>query len=157
MNLFFKYSVLTNSKWSSSSHFVFYMFFFLFHRLYNHIQQPSKLGFGCDYCLFKVRLFSMCMISSLLEKYSLLLPVSTIGMLRVELHSFEHQCQFVVLVQYCETILVLVLHISCFTLSARMGLNQCGRTTGTSWGVDGWWLSINNRDTMTLTVTGWRR
>ncbi|MGH0117384.1 UNVERIFIED_CONTAM: hypothetical protein FKN15_033479 [Acipenser sinensis] len=22
-------------------------------RLYNHIQQPSKLGFGCDYCLFK--------------------------------------------------------------------------------------------------------
>lgn len=31
----------------------------LFHlstRLYNHIQQPSKLGFGCDYCLFKVRL-----------------------------------------------------------------------------------------------------
>ncbi|CAF98695.1 unnamed protein product, partial [Tetraodon nigroviridis] len=21
--------------------------------LYNHIQQPSKLGFGCDYCLFK--------------------------------------------------------------------------------------------------------
>lgn len=27
------------------------------YRLYNHIQQPSKLGFGCDYCLFKVRLF----------------------------------------------------------------------------------------------------
>lgn len=26
----------------------------LFCRLYNHIQQPSKLGFGCDYCLFKV-------------------------------------------------------------------------------------------------------
>lgn len=27
----------------------------LFCSLYNHIQQPSKLGFGCDYCLFKVR------------------------------------------------------------------------------------------------------
>ncbi|TKS85643.1 Methylcytosine dioxygenase TET1 [Collichthys lucidus] len=24
-----------------------------FWALYNHIQQPSKLGFGCDYCLFK--------------------------------------------------------------------------------------------------------
>lgn len=27
--------------------------------LYNHIQQPSKLGFGCDYCLFKVS-FLLC-------------------------------------------------------------------------------------------------
>uniref|UniRef100_A0A8C6UUJ3 Eukaryotic translation initiation factor 4E family member 1c n=1 Tax=Neogobius melanostomus TaxID=47308 RepID=A0A8C6UUJ3_9GOBI len=24
-----------------------------FWALYNHIQQPSKLGYGCDYCLFK--------------------------------------------------------------------------------------------------------
>ncbi|XP_016133540.1 eukaryotic translation initiation factor 4E-like [Sinocyclocheilus grahami] len=27
-----------------------------FWALYNHIQQPSKLGFGCDYCLFKLSL-----------------------------------------------------------------------------------------------------
>lgn len=55
-------------------------------RLYNHIQQPSKLGFGCDYCLFKVNLLlfffflSICMnilclqsdISSLLSSDNVL-------------------------------------------------------------------------------------
>lgn len=40
--------------WRSSGPFSSMSTLLLFCRLYNHIQQPSKLGYGCDYCLFKV-------------------------------------------------------------------------------------------------------
>ncbi|XP_038677831.1 eukaryotic translation initiation factor 4E family member 1c isoform X3 [Scyliorhinus canicula] len=37
-----------------------------FWALYNHIQQPSKLLFGCDYCLFKL----LCLIGEAFDEHS---------------------------------------------------------------------------------------
>lgn len=47
----FEWQVMMDLTWH---HFLWFL------RLYNHIQQPSKLGFGCDYSLFKVRSGSVC-------------------------------------------------------------------------------------------------
>lgn len=61
--VWFSFSALKASSrpvWRSSGPFSSLSTLLLFCRLYNHIQQPSKLGFGCDYCLFKVSVGVLC-------------------------------------------------------------------------------------------------
>lgn len=55
----FSYNKAWKFEWQMMMGLTWHHFLSLL-RLYNHIQQPSKLGFGCDYCLFKVRWASVC-------------------------------------------------------------------------------------------------
>lgn len=50
---FFSYNKAWKSEWQIMMDLTWHHLISLL-RLYNHIQQPSKLGFGCDYSLFKV-------------------------------------------------------------------------------------------------------
>lgn len=56
---FLSYNKAWKFEWQIMMDLTWHHFLWLL-RLYNHIQQPSKLGFGCDYSLFKVRSGSVC-------------------------------------------------------------------------------------------------